>query len=134
MSDAIGPARLSHVDSAMNTRIKIYWSLKQVPELAELTWRERNLALKQFSTRYILRARPSWSGLVAYLAPAPLIRIAGIFAARALWPFPTSIDLAEAVAACAGFFFGLFLSFQISVSRLARFLRDHRSHEGKIVF
>jgi hypothetical protein len=112
--------------------MKIYWSLKQIPELSELSWRERNIALKKFCSRYILRSRPSWLGLAAYLA-VPLLPIAGILIARVLWHHPDSVGLAAALAACAGFFLGMLLSFQISVNQFARFLRDHHSHEQEVL-
>jgi kynureninase len=119
-------------ESSADEGVKIYWSLKQVPQLAGLTWRERNIALKKFSGRYILRARPSWLGLAAYLA-VPLLPIVGILAARAMWGDSASVNLAEALAACVGFFVGVFLNFQIAANRLARFLREHRSQESEIV-
>jgi hypothetical protein len=80
----------------------------------------------------MLHSRPSWLSVAAYLA-VPVLTIAGILLARVLWQHSESVGLAQALAAAAGFFLGMFLNFQISVNRLARFLRDHRFSEQEVV-
>lgn len=52
---------LDHFERAM----KIYWSSKQIPELSQSTWRERNIALRRFRG-FMMRVRVTPLGAAAW--------------------------------------------------------------------
>src|SRR5438309_5447696 len=104
--------------------MKIYWSLKQIPELAGLSRRERNIAFKAFCSQHMMHARPNRWSIAAWFAVFFLMP-GSMVLARSLLEISESSDLVVALAGCAGFILGIFLHFQISANYMRRFVRDH---------
>ncbi len=104
--------------------MKIYWSLKQVPELSAQPWRNRNIVFKVCCSRHMLHAEPNRWSILAYLAVLALPS-AGMALASYLLPRSEFSGLLVALAGCAGFLAGLFLHFQIAVNYLRPFLRNY---------
>ena len=93
----------------------IYWSLKQIPELSDRSWQERQRAFRRFGG-YMFATRPNRWSVSAHASLIGLI-LGGAFA---------SSFLSEIPAACvivAGALGGFYLHYLISLNYMSRCFR-----------
>lgn len=109
------PTRPNNCQAA-RLRMKIYWSLKQIPELSGLSWQERNRAFRRFRG-YSLGARVSIWGVAAWLILISSIS-GGAFAAGRL------SDTAGACVLAVCGIGGFYLHILITLNQMGRCIRS----------
>src|SRR5437667_5218194 len=95
--------------------MKIYWSLKQIPELSGCSWQERQKAFRRFAG-FMFATRPNRWSISAHVALIGLL-LGGAFASSFLSDFLGAFALA--VGSIAGFY----LHYLISLNYMSRCFR-----------
>lgn len=95
--------------------MKIYWSLRQIPELSNRPWRERHLAFKRFRSQTLRAKVNSWTA-TAWLGLV-FILLGSAFASSFFSDVPGACMMA------AGAVGAFYLHFFLYVNYLSRCLR-----------
>jgi hypothetical protein len=103
--------------------MKVYWSIGQIPELADLSLSQRQAIWRQYCLQHAFK--PKWFGLAVALSFGG--GVAGLLAIHLLLGSNVAYPDWSGVAGGLGFGAGIFVFFQILIERLRPKFRERRN-------